>query len=132
MYGRPDLAVTSSPDKPTALTTLRIIECKCCKHLGAHDIRAEFGKAYDFRVAAYLIWSFWTPSPKSILGAKRLGIDLVTLGFDSPQRADLTAHPDYLVAHVTNTIEATNREKRFAKALLDSGEDIKRKLLVLK
>jgi hypothetical protein len=125
--GRPDLVVTSSPEIPTALTILRVIECKCRKHLGAHDIRAEFGKAYDLGVVSYLIWSFWTPVPRAVSGAKRLGLDLVALGFDTQLRAGLIAKPENLVAHVANTIEVSNREKRFAGTLIEYGQQVTRK-----
>jgi len=126
--GRPDLVVTSSQDPPTTLTILRIIECKCRKHLGAHDIRAEFGKAYDLGVASYLIWSYWTPGLRAVDGAKRLGLDLVCLGFDTQHRRDLIAMPENLLAHVANTIEVSNQEKRFARALIENGQQVTRKV----
>jgi len=129
--GRPDLVVTSTPDKPMALTTLRVIECKCRKRLGTRDIRAEFGKAYDLRVTSYLIWSFTTPSPKIVEGAKRLGLDVEALGFDTARRADLIAMPEILVAHVANTLEVSRRGKRFAQTLIESGKDISNKMLEL-
>jgi hypothetical protein len=130
--GRPDLIVTSTSDKPTALTTLRVIECKCSKHLGAHDIRAEFGKAHDLRVTSYIIWSYWTPTPHAIAGAKRLGLDIVALGFDTAQREELISEPENLLSHVANTLEVSNREKRFAQTLVHSGEEVNRKMLLLK
>jgi hypothetical protein len=130
--GRPDLVVASTQDKPTALTTLRVIECKCRKHLGTPDIRAEFGKAHDLRVASYLIWSFTTPSPRVVEGAKRLGLDVEVLGFDTTRRADLIARPEILVSHVANTLEVSRRGKRFAQALIESGQDASGKMLEVK
>lgn len=96
---------------------------------GAQDIRAEFGKAYDLRVASYLIWSFTTPAPGVVEGARGLGLDIEVLGFDTARRADLIAMPENLVAHVANTLEVSRREKRFAHALIESGQDLSRKML---
>jgi len=121
---RPDLVVSSTPAKPTAQTTLRVIECKCRERLGARDIRAEFGKAHDLRVTSYLIWSFTSPSPRAVEGAKRLGLDLVALGFDTPRRSDLISKPENLVAHIANTIEVSKHEAFFARTLLESGKEI--------
>jgi hypothetical protein len=120
--GRPDLVVTTSPETPTAKTILRVIECKCRRHLGAHDIRAEFGKAYDLGVVSYLIWSYWTPAPRAVSGAKRLGLDLVALGLDTQLRTVLIANPENLVLHVANTINMSKREKRFAETLVEYGQ----------
>lgn len=126
---RPGLVITSTPDAPSASTILRVVECKCRRLLGAPDIRAEFGKAYDLRVASYLIWSFMTPTQRVVEGARRLGLDLVSLGFDTPLRADLIAMPENLVAHVANTLEVSKREERFARVLLESGQDASHKML---
>ena len=127
--GRPDLLVTSSPDVPSASTVSRVVECKCHRRLGARDIRAEFGKAHDLRVTSYVIWSFTTPSAHVVEGARRLGLDLEILGFDTARRPDLIAMPESLVAHVANTLEVSKREKRFAQALIKTGQDISRKML---
>jgi len=97
--------------------------------LGAHQIRAEFGKAIDFKVASYLIWSFKTPDPRIVEGARRLGLDLKALEFDGPCRTDLIAQPEILAAHIGNTMEAVRRDGRFAKALASIGEDVKREML---
>jgi hypothetical protein len=129
LYGRPDILVTSTPDKPSSATASRLIECKCRRRLGAHDIRAEYGKAYDLRISSYLIWSFTTPSPQVISGAKRLGIDIEVLGFDTERRSDFTAIPESLVAHVANTQEVSWRENRFAHKLIESSSDFSRKIL---
>lgn len=122
LSGRPDLVISANPETPTPQTTVRVVECKCRKHLGAHEIRAEFGKAYDLKVTSYLIWSLTSPSPRAVAGARRLGLDLVALGFDTPQRPDLISKPEHLVAHVANTLEVSKREARFAHALLESGQ----------
>ena len=126
--GRPDLVVTTSRDTPTAVTTIRVIECKCRQHLGAPDIRAEFGKAHDLKVTSYLIWSFYTPAPKVVTGARRLGLDLVALGFDTEQRSALIENSENLVSHVANTVEWSKHENHFAAALLKSGQEVTRKM----
>ena len=129
--GRPDIVITSSPNKPSTETILRIIECKCRKRLGTHEIRAEFGKAFDLKVVSYLIWSYITPAQRIIEGAKKLGLDLIPLGFDTPRRADLIARPENLQAHISNTLEASRREERFAKALVKVGKDVASKASML-
>jgi hypothetical protein len=90
---------------------------------------AEFGKAYDLRVATYFIWSFYSPSAKSIDGARGLGIDLQALGFDTDRRQDLLASPEALVSHVAYSQEQARRSQRFALGLEDAGQDARRKLL---
>ena len=126
---RPDLIVTNDSKPPTAETTVRIIECKCRKSIGAQVIRAEFGKAYDLKVTSYLVWSFITPSKRAIEGAKSLGIDLEVLGFDTDMREKLIESPDVLVYHVANTIEASKRENRLAQMLRSSADQVDRKML---
>jgi hypothetical protein len=126
--GRPDLVVTSSPEVPTSATVLRVVECKCRKHLGAPDIRAEFGKAHDLRVTSYHIWSLITPAAGLVEGARRLGLDLSPLGFDTPLRAELTRKPENLVAHVGNTLSVSRKEMRFLKTLLENGQQVKSKI----
>ena len=101
------------------------------KRLGTHEIRAEFGKAFDLKVVSYLIWSYITPAQRIIEGAKKLGLDLVPLGFDTPRRADLIAQPENLQAHISNTLEASRREERFAKALVKVGKDVASKASML-
>jgi hypothetical protein len=121
--GRPDLVVTATPDAPSALNIMRVIECKCRKRLGAPDIRGEFGKAHDLQVTSYLIWSFNTPSLSIIEGAKRLGLDIQPLGFDTDRRADLISVPENLVMHVANTQEVSRRGNQFARILLESSNN---------
>jgi hypothetical protein len=89
----------------------------------------EFGKAYDLRVASYLIWSFNTPALSVIEGAKRLGLDIEPLGFDTERRADLISMPENLVMHVANTQDVSRRGDRFARLLLESSNDASRKML---
>ena len=121
--GRPDLVVSAAPDIPSALTIIRAVECKCRKRLGAPDIRGEFGKAHDLRVTSYLIWSFYTPTPSIIAGAKRLGLDIEPLGFDTDRRQDLITNPENLVMHVANTLEVSRRGNHFARLLLESSSE---------
>jgi len=125
--GRPDLVITKTKNKPSSEEILRIIECKCRKHIGAREIRAEFGKAFDLKVKSYLIWSFLTPSPGIVEGAKKLGIDLASLGFDSPRRGELLSRPEILQAHISNTIEYSKREERFAMIVIEGSKEIAKK-----
>ncbi len=129
LAGLPDLVVTSSADLPHSGNAVRIIEAKCVRSLGTHTIRAEFGKAYDLRVGAYLIWSFYTPPSRVIDGARGLGIDVEALGFDSSQRDNLLGSPEALISHVTHTQEQVRRTQRFASALGEAVDEARRKLV---
>jgi len=127
--GRPDLVVTSSSASPSAANALRIVEAKCRKQLDTQVVRAEFGKAYDLRVATYFIWTFYSPSARVTEGARRLGLDMVELGFDTPRRRDLVTQPRALVSYVAHTLEQSRRAGRFESALLEIGQDAQLKLL---
>ena len=129
LRGRPDIIVTSSSERPHPGNAVRIIEAKCIRKLGAPAIRGEFGKAHDLRVASYFIWSFYSPSPQAIAGAKGLGIDLEVLGFDTNRRSELVASPEALLSHVAHSQEQARRGQRFAQALVDAGQHAQRKLL---
>ena len=129
--GRPDIVVTTSSETPHSGNVARIIEAKCVRHLGTAAIRAEFGKAYDLRVATYLVWSFYSPTSRAIAGAKGLGIDLLALGFDTERRQDLITNPEALFSHVMNSQEQARQTGRFALALEDAGREMRRKLLGL-
>jgi hypothetical protein len=129
LNGRPDLIVTSSQEPPHPHNAIRIIEAKCIRQLGTQTVRSEFGKAHDLRVATYLIWSFYSPSPKVVAGARGLGIDLEALGFDTERRADLIGSPEALIARVAYAQEQARREQRFAVALVEASQEAQRKLL---
>jgi hypothetical protein len=129
LKGRPDLIVTSSREPPNPNNVTRIIEAKCLRNLGAQTVRSEFGKAYDLRVATYFIWSFYSPSPRVVAGARGLGIDLEALGFDTDRRADLIRDPNVLISRVAYPQEQARREQRFALALEEASQEARRKLL---
>jgi hypothetical protein len=129
LAGRPDLIVTTSRELPHPGNAARIIEAKCVKDLGTQTVRSEFGKAHDLRVASYLIWSFFSPRPKVVAGARGLGIDLEALGFDTERRADLIRDPEALIARVVYSQEQARRTQRFAGALEEAGQQARRKLL---
>lgn len=129
LNGRPDLVVTSSREPPHPHNATRIIEAKCVRQLGTQTVRSEFGKAHDLRVATYLIWSFYSPSPKVVAGARGLGIDLEALGFDTERRADLLGSPEVLIARVAYAQEQVRRQQRFAVALVEASQEVQRKLL---
>jgi len=124
--GRPDLVVTSSPERPTTVNVLRIVEAKCRRQLDTQTVRAEFGKAHNLRVAKYFIWTFYSASPRAVAGAHRLGLDIVELGFDSPRRKDLIEQPAALVSHVAHALEQSRKVQRFATALKEAGQDARR------
>jgi hypothetical protein len=129
LIGRPDLVVTSSPDPPTPANTDRVVEVKSGRQLGAQLVRAEFGKAHDLRVTSYFIWTFYAASAHVKAGARRLGLNLEELGFDSPRRNDLITQPGALLSHVAHTLEQARQSHRFATALEDADQEARRKLL---
>lgn len=124
LSGRPDIVVSSESERPSSFSILRIIESKCCKNIGAHQIRAEFGKAHDLKVMSYLIWSYYTPSSRVIEGAKKLGLDLIALGFDTTSAKEFSMNPELLATHVANTLEVSRREKKFVKMLSDASKEL--------
>jgi hypothetical protein len=127
--GRPDLIVTSSPERPTTANVLRVVEAKCRRRLDTQTIRAEFGKAYDLKVATYFIWTYYSATPRVVEGAKRLGLDVVELGFDTLRRKDLIEQPATLLSYVAHALEQSRKVQRFAAALEEAGQDVGRKLL---
>ena len=129
LNGRPDVIVTTSSERPHSGNAARIIEVKCVRKLSTPTIRAEFGKAFDLRVATYFMWSFYSPTPKAVAGAKGLGIDLQALGFDTDRRRDLIANPEALISHVAQSQEQARKTQRFAEALEEAGRETRRKLL---
>jgi hypothetical protein len=129
LAGIPDLIVTASGDQPHPNNAIQIIEAKCVRQLGTQTIRSEFGKAYDLRVGSYFIWTFYTPTPRVVEGARGLGIDVEALGFDSDRRADLLKSPEALISHVAHAQEQARRAERFAGALEEAVEQARRKLL---
>ncbi|MBA3017463.1 MAG: hypothetical protein KJ550_09610 [Proteobacteria bacterium] len=130
LSGRPDLVVTSDPNRPSASNILQIIECKSGKQIGAPQIRAEFGKAYDLKVSSYLMWSFVTPSKGAIDGAKKLGIDLEPLWVDDDMREALIDNPDVLVSHVANTVEQSRKGARLLSVIKTNTELFNSKFLL--
>jgi len=129
LNSRPDLIVTVDSDLPSSANVLRIIECKSGNNINASLIRSEFGKAYDLKVASYLIWTLISPSPKTIKGANGLGIDIETVGFDSNMNVFME-EPETLAYHVAYAIEISGKECRMIQALDSSAAEIKTKILL--
>lgn len=127
--GRPDLLVTSTSESPTSTNILRVIECKAQRELTTTVIRQEFGKAFDLGVSSYHIWSLNTPKLRIIEGAKGLGLDLVSLEFDTERRLEFVRNPEALEAFVGDKLEESRREGRFPKMLSRQMDLAGRKLL---
>jgi len=127
--GRPDLLITSSCVRPTSENALRIIECKAHRKLGARVVRQEFGKAFDLKIHSYLIWSLTTPGQNIIEGAKKLGIDLCSLEFDTGKRQDYIADPGILRQFVGDTIKKSSNEARFIETINSYRDLTARKML---
>jgi len=128
MKGIPDLLVSATRDKPSHETTLRVIECKCDRGLGAPQIRGEYGKAYDLGVSSYLVWSWYATAPKLVQAARTLGLDLEELGFDGPNRQRFLSRPEALLIHMAKTIEQSRNDGRFARVLELRASEIGEKI----
>ena len=125
---RPDLVVTSSPDPPTSLNVVRIIDAKCVQKLGSQDVRGEFAKAHDLRVESYFIWTYYAPPRHLVDGARRFGLDLEQLGFDSPDRQVLIDDPQAILSRVCNTLKRARDSHRFATSLEEAAREATLKL----
>ncbi|MDP2930265.1 MAG: hypothetical protein Q8N56_01490 [bacterium] len=128
----PDIAITDSREQANNRNILNIIECKHRIKMGAPAIRAEFGKAHDLRVLSYLIWTWWTPKKTLIQGAKKLGIDLVPVGFDSDLKKEFIEQPHSLFNHVLGEITRSRTENSFAMTIRKTEEEIEKKLKLLR
>ncbi len=93
------------------------------------QLRSEFGKAHDLRVASYFIWSFYAPSASAIAGARALGLDLEALGFDTDRRNDLIKFPEALISRVAYAQEQARHGQKFFKALADASQEAREKLI---
>lgn len=91
-------------------------------------MRGEFAKAHDLRVSSYFIWSFYEPSEKLVAGARKLGLDLTSLGFDTHLRAE-RLDPLKLMFYAANALYESSQAARFARALLGAADDTRRKLM---
>ena len=124
----PDIVITDSQEQAKAQNILNIIECKHRLKIGAPVIRAEFGKAHDLRVLSYLIWTWRTPKNYVIQGAKKLGIDLIPVGFDSILRKEFIEQPHSFFIHVSGEIKRSKSENSFAITIKNTKEEIDDKL----
>ena len=128
----PDIVITDSQENPNERNILNIIECKHRLRMGAPVVRAEFGKAHDLRVLSYLIWTWRTPKDHVIQGAKKLGIDLVPVGFDSHLSKDFIVQPHSFFVHISGEIARSRSENSFAITLRKTDEELKDKLKQLR
>ncbi|MGD9932563.1 MAG: hypothetical protein AB7T37_02505 [Dehalococcoidia bacterium] len=118
---RPDIVLTSTPEKPTKANAVQIVEVKTGRTIGAPTLRAEFGKARDLEVRAYLIWSYAEPKPREVEAARSLGLDL--------RQIDLTlTDPHQLLFAVGEAIEQSEARSSFAIRLAQSAQNAMSKL----
>jgi hypothetical protein len=61
-------------------------------------------------------------------GARKLGIELVPLGFDTSRREDLISNPENLLAHVSNTLQVSKQERLFADTIVKAGQQMALKM----
>lgn len=127
--GRPDIAVTTSPEDPSSDNILQAIECKAVENLETRDIRREFGKAYDLDIGSYLIWSLWKPKPRIIEGAKRLGLDVSSFEFDTDRVIEFAQVPGSLREYVWRRIDDSWRARHFLESMRAYADDHGKKWL---
>jgi hypothetical protein len=126
---QPDLIITSTLDTPSAANVLRIIEVKSGRKLDAPLVRAEFGKAHDLRVRAYLIWTYYTQARRLVDGARGLGVEIEPIGFDGARRSDLVENPIALLSWISLVVERSKRDELFANRAAEANREIQQKLL---
>ena len=82
----PDIAITRTPDKVSTSNIVSVIECKCRDNLGASDLRAEFGKAYDLGSPSYVLVSYYSVRESLLNAGRGLGIDLQIFSLSTSDR----------------------------------------------
>ena len=128
LMARPDILMTKPGVNVTTENVLSIIECKCVKKLTSSTIRAEFGKAHDLRVNSYTIVSYYNPSPKLIIGAKKLGIDLIPFKLHTKERDFFLRNPNDLVDSLSEDLLKSRKDMTFLKLLENVASEAKGKL----
>src|SRR5262249_8696772 len=82
----PDIVVTRTTDKVSTSNIVSVIECKCRDNLGASDLRAEFGKAYDLGSSSYVLVSYYSVRESLSNAGRGLGIDLQIFSLSTSDR----------------------------------------------
>jgi hypothetical protein len=123
----PDLVVTDSSFAPNSENVTEIIECKHRKNLDAVTIRSEFAKGYDLGVESYLIWSYFEVRQSVRDGAKRLGVEIKTIGLDMQERGALL-NPQILTKHIADGVKNARENSLFATTLTRTSREAQEKL----
>jgi hypothetical protein len=131
LRARPDILVTSSPTlQPN--TILSIQECKHKKMISSHDLRSEFGKAHDLNVAAYTVVAYRKVPKRLHSAATTLGIEIMELGLEGPQRAEYVSGTKDLGAELSIKIRDAEKRSSFAKEMRRSADESERKMVTLR
>jgi hypothetical protein len=119
LNARPDITYTNAPDiRPDTVVSIRE-----CKHggVGAKTIRSEFGKAYDLRVASYIIVSYYPLSDRLRIAASRFGLDVEALELHTDHRGAVISGSEDLGMDLAQKMARAEERATFAERLRESA-----------
>ena len=129
LRAHPDLLCTREARLDRAADIEWIIECKYRGAVSSHELRAEFGKAFDLESPAYTIVTY-DAQPESIVAAAReLGLDMQVFPLGSELRGEYLSQRRSLETDLADKLQLSQSEKNFARRVLAKGESLERKLL---
>jgi len=124
----PDIVITSTDHGVDRSNILSIVECKCRQELGAADIRAEFGKAYDLGSPSYTLLSYYEPRPHIAQAASELGLDLEVFQLGTIERSLYVTGTKDLAADLTQTLDTSRKRKSFLNKINERRDEVRAKL----
>lgn len=124
----PDIVFTTSSDLPTSANTLSITECKCRRSLGAGDIRAEFGKAFDLASPSYTLLCYYPQPDRIVTAAEELGLAVEVFQLHSAERTQYLSDSRDLGKDLAKALERSRSQRRFSGALEGKRRELQRKL----
>lgn len=128
LRAKPDLLCTSSPN-PRDLTTIEwILECKCRGLLTSHDLRAEFGKAFDLESPSYTLVVYRRPAATIMNASNAFGIDIQVFPLVTDKREDYITGVRDLAIDTIEMLKASRERKKFAQKVLAKGSALEKKL----
>ena len=119
LNARPDITYTNAPViRPDTVVSIRE-----CKHggVGAKTIRSEFGKAYDLRVASYIIVSYYPLSDRLRDAASRFGLDVEALELHTDRRSAIISRAEDLGMDLAEKMARAEERSTFAERLRESA-----------
>ena len=129
LKAKPDIVTTSDPTiRINSNEDISVIECKHHRVIGATLIRTEYGKARDLGVFSYLIWNWKPIKPSVVQSAKKLGLDLISIGKDSESRQAFLREPLNLLNYVQDGIAQSRKNSNFAVVMTRTGRETAKKM----